>query len=198
MLGLIPVLNCIMARAVSIPVGRRLGGQLATTLVATISDSIAKLGSDPQLTWESSSSLQDGATEWYYYCQEPVIQPAGWLTTWPPQSLRSSISAFTDQIFTKLQLSQPQLNLNSTQKLGVTRKWLYNTPHHHPPPTQTQYHRYLSCTWPAFKPNFKGRFVGSTTTITTTTWTTTTTFFLICPLLGEYICFINGYIYQLR
>ena len=34
-------------------------------------------------------------------------------------------------------LSQPQLNLNSTQKLGVTRKW------------------YLSCYWPDFNQTLK-------------------------------------------
>ena len=31
-------------------------------------------------------------------------------------------------------LSQPQLNLKSTEKLGVSRKWIYSTHHHHHTP----------------------------------------------------------------
>ena len=31
--------------------------------------------------------------------------------------------------YVRLKLSTPQLNLNSTQKLGVTRKWLFTTHH---------------------------------------------------------------------
>ena len=43
------------------------------------------------------------------------------------------------------------LNHNSTQKLGLTKKWLYTTTHHHHHhPPQTQCRQYLSCYWPDF------------------------------------------------
>ena len=63
-------------------------------------------------------------------------------------------------------LSLPQLNLNSTQKLGLTWKWLYSTTTTHPPP-QTHCQQ--------FWPNFIGSFLGSTTTTSTKTNNRTTT-----------------------
>ena len=55
--------------------------------------------------------------------------------------------------FNVLSKPQPYLNLTSTQRLGFTRKWLYN--HHHHPPTQTQCQQYLSCDWPDFDETLK-------------------------------------------
>ena len=40
------------------------------------------------------------------------------------------------------------IDLNSTQKLGSILD-------HHPPPPQTQWHKYLNCSWPDFNQNLK-------------------------------------------
>ena len=57
-------------------------------------------------------------------------------------------------IYFTISLFRQVVNHNSTQKLGLTWKWLYTTTTHHhhppppPPPPQTQCHQYLSCSWP--------------------------------------------------
>ena len=50
----------------------------------------------------------------------------------------------------ELFLSQPQLNLNSNQKLGLTWKWLQTIT-----TTQTLCHQYLSCYCPNFNQTLK-------------------------------------------
>ena len=49
-------------------------------------------------------------------------------------------------------------NVTSTQPLGLTWKWLYNSPT--PPPIQTQYQHYLSCYWPDSYQTLKIVFLG--------------------------------------
>ena len=65
-----------------------------------------------------------------------------------------------------------KLNLTSPQRLGFTRKWLCNHPHHHlPPPTHTQCQQYLSCYWPDFDETLKGgswEHIEQITTVTVT------------------------------
>ena len=51
----------------------------------------------------------------------------------------------------QLELSKPQPQHNTTQRLGLTRKWLCK-PH---PPTQTQCLQYLSCYWLDFDETLK-------------------------------------------
>ena len=66
-------------------------------------------------------------------------------------------------------MSQPQLNHNSIQKLGLTWKWLFTTTHTH---SMSAIYQLLLT---QFQPNFQVRFPGWTTTTTTLTTALTLT-----------------------
>ena len=66
---------------------------------------------------------------------------------WDLRNVAQCLRLFLEILsFAKIGILSPQLNLNSTQKLGVgcDMKMTLVT-HHHPPPTQTQCQQYISC-----------------------------------------------------
>ena len=58
--------------------------------------------------------------------------------------------AYSDNFYSKAQLPQPQLHLNSTPPQLNSKIWHENDLRPPPPSTQTQWHQYLSCSWPNF------------------------------------------------